>query len=142
MKRICLGLLMALALRAENAALSRVEERPHTPKRVWIRRATLAAGCVASIAFDSWSTRRVASAGGVEQNGILADGQGSPRWGRIVGMKVGFCGASLVMQETHLFGGWKTPTSDWTWTGANAATTGIYTWVGFHNLGVAHSLTK
>lgn len=122
------------------------EELRAKPKRVWIRRVTLAAGCAASIAFDSWSTRRVIAAGGVEQNGLLANAQGAPRWGRIAGMKAGFCGTSLLMQETHLFGArvgaWEGPKSDLTWTGVNAATAGIYTVVGFHNLRLAKDLSK
>jgi hypothetical protein len=127
---ICL--VLALLLPALHAEDLRVRH-----EHVWIRRVTLATGCAASIAFDSWSTHRVAAAGGVEQNGLLSNSQGAPQWGRIIGMKAGFCGASLLMQETHLFGA-----SDWTWTGLNAATTGIYTWVGFHNLKLANDLKK
>jgi hypothetical protein len=98
---------------------------------------TLAAGCAASIAFDSWSTRHAISAGAVEQNGLFSNSQGTPAWGRTIGIKAGFCGASLLMQEKHFLS-----IDDRTWTGINAATAGVYTWVGFHNLKVAGELSK
>lgn len=98
---------------------------------------TLAAGCAASIAFDTWSTRRAISAGGVEQNGLLSNSQGDPLWGRTMGIKAGLCGATLLMQEKHFLS-----VDDRTWIGINAATAGVYTWVGFHNLKLASELSK
>jgi hypothetical protein len=116
-------------------------ERPPTSKRVWIRRATLIAGCAASLAFDTFTTRRGVAAGAVEANGLLADSQGRPEWGRMIGIKAGSCAVSAVLQETHFFGAWNTPAADYTWTAVNTGIAAEYTWTGFHNLSLAHSLS-
>src|SRR5437879_10710583 len=105
MKILCLALLLAGSLPAAERT---------TPKRVWIRRATLAASCAASLVFDTMSTRRVVSAGGVESNPLFADASGRPQWGRVIGFKAGMCGVSTIMQETHVFHAWEGPRSDWT----------------------------
>jgi hypothetical protein len=122
----------------------RAAEREHasSSKRVWIRRATLVAGCAASLLFDTMSTQRVAAAGGIETNGLLANPQGRPQWGRIISVKAGVCGASAILQETHVFGISRGAAADWTWTGVNAATTSVYTWGGIHNLEVARELAR
>jgi hypothetical protein len=116
-------------------------EHVRPSKRVWIRRATLIAGCAASLAFDSFTTRRGVAAGAVEANGLLADSQGRPEWGRMIGIKAGSCAVSAVLQETHFFGAWNTPTADYTWTAVNTGIAAEYTWTGFHNLSLAHSLS-
>lgn len=132
-----MALLVASSLRTLSAADLLDSEHPRTPKRVWIRRATLVAGCAASLAFDTLTTRRAVSAGAVESNGLFANSQGQPQWGRMIAIKAGLCGVSAVLQETHIFKTWETPAADWTWAGINAATTGIYSWAGWHNLQVA-----
>ena len=109
-------------------------------KRKWVRRITLAAACAGSLAFDSISTRRAVAAGAVESNGLLAGSQGAPAWGRVIGIKAAFCGAAAVVEETHTFGAWKSPASDWSWTAVNATTVSVYTWAGFHNLKLANDL--
>jgi hypothetical protein len=116
-------------------------EHSRSTKGVWIRRVTLIAGCAASLAFDTITTRRAAAAGGVEGNGILADSEGRPQWGRVIGLKSGSCAASSVLQETHMFGAWKGPNADPVWTGVNLGITAEYTWAGFHNLNLANTMS-
>jgi hypothetical protein len=115
-------------------------ERPHASTRVWIRRATLIAGCATSLVFDTLTTRRGSASGAVEANGIFANSQGQPAWGRMIGIKAGVCAFSAVAQETHTFGAWKTPTADYTWTAINGGMTADYTWTSFHNLAVTDRL--
>jgi hypothetical protein len=137
-KAISTGLLIAMSmagLSAQNFADS--GPRQHPSKAKWIRRATLVAGCAASLAFDTLSTRRAVASGAVESNGLLANSNGSVSWGRVIGLKSGLCGGSALLQETHVFGLWKTPAADWTWTMANAGTATVFTWAGFHNLNLA-----
>lgn len=130
-------LLAASSVPAIHAADLLVQEHPRTPKRVWIRRATLAAGCAASLAFDTLTTRRAVSHGAVESNALFANAQGQPQWGRMIGIKAALCGSTALLEESHVFKSWQTPASDWTWTGINTGITGLYTWAGWHNLGVA-----
>ncbi len=123
------------ALNAEDLLVSGGgRERPPTPKRVWFRRATLAAACAASLGFDTITTRRAIANGAIETNGLLANSNGQPAWARMIGFKVGSCAVSAVLQETHTFGAWKTPASDKTWTVINSGIAAEYTWAGFHNL--------
>ena len=136
MKTLYLVLLLAVNMPAADLI---VAGRSRTPKRAWIRRATLAAGCAASLLVDTVSTQRATAAGAVERNPLFSDSQGRPQWGRIAGIKAGFCGVSAIMQETHVFRTWQGPRSDWTWTGINAGTTAVYTWAGIHNLGLLNS---
>jgi hypothetical protein len=137
MKVLSIGLLLlAASLRAQDF------EHPRTLKKTWVRRATLVASCAASLAFDSLTTRRAVAAGGVESNPVLADAQGHPQWGRIIGLKAGLCGFTAAIEETHVFGTWKSPNADWTWTGINAGTAAAYTFAGFHNLKIATDLAK
>jgi hypothetical protein len=129
-KILCLGLLLAFSIPAADRA----------PKRVWVRRATLVTGCAASLIFDTLSTRRAINAGAIESTGIFAGPQGNPQWGRMIGIKAGLCGATAIMQETHVFRAWKSPNADWAWAGINASTAAVYTWAGFHNLNLANDL--
>ena len=143
MKILCLTLMLTIlmpAMKAEDLAVrSASAEHSRTPKRVWIRRATLAAGCAASLALDSWSTHRALASGGVEMNPVLANSQGRANWSRAIGFKAGACGLSAILQETNTFHAWSGRNADWTWTGFNAATAAGYTWVARHNL---ESLSK
>jgi len=139
------GLLLAgcmQALHAEDLLVSGGGEHSHSSKRVWIRRATLIAGCAASLAFDTITSRRAYAAGAIETNSLLADSQGRPEWSRIIGFKSAGCAASAILQETHTFGTWKTATADRAWTFVNLGVTAEYTWTGFHNLSLANSLSK
>ena len=115
-------------------------EHSRAPKRTWIRRITLGASCAASLWFDTMTTQRATTAGAVESNGLFSGSGGNPQYGRMIGLKAGFCGISALLQETHTFGAFQSPKADWTWTGVNLGTTGLYTWAGFHNRAVAASL--
>ena len=110
-------------------------ERPSS--HTWIRRATLAASCAASLVFDTYSTRAAVSAGAVEANSLLAGQQGRPRWGLMFGLKAANCAVSAVLQESHLFKKPGSEISDWKWTAINTASAGAYTWIGFHNLALS-----
>lgn len=146
MKTFCLILAMILrmpAMKAEDLAVhGAAAERSRTPKRIWIRRATLAAGCAASLALDSWSTRRALASGSVETNPVLANSRGRANWGRAIAFKAGACGVSAILQETDTFHAWSGRNADWTWTGFNAATAAGYTWVARHNLEAAGPPSK
>src|SRR5579872_1734580 len=133
MRLLGIGLIFAMMLPAADLV-----ERPRTPKRVWVRRITLAAGCAASLGFDTFTTRRAVAAGALESNGLLSDSQGRPRWGRVIGIKAGVCAGSVFVQERHST--WQSPPSDWTFTGVNLGVTAGYTWAGFHNLSISNSL--
>jgi hypothetical protein len=144
MKVFSLGLMLVMctsALRAEDLAIG-FTHHSRTSKRVWIRRATLAAGCAASLALDTWSTHRALQAGAIETNPLLANSQGTTNWARTIGLKAGVCGVSALLQETNTFHTWRSPNADWTWTGVNAATTAAYTWTSIHNFGLANQLSK
>ena len=146
-KILCFALLVAMSIQAADRASEDLlvtgggREHSRSAKRTWIRRATLIAGCAASLAFDTLTTRRAVAAGAVETNGILAGSAGQPQWGRVIGLKAAFCGISTAFEETHAFGMWKTPASDWTWTAVNAGTASVYTWAGFHNLKLRNELS-
>jgi hypothetical protein len=137
-KKTLTGLLIAMSMAAVSGQ-NLVERVPaqRGSRAKWIRRATLVAGCAASLAFDTLSTRRAVANGAVESNGLLSNPNESVSWGRVVGLKAGFCGVSAAMQETHVFGLYNTPKSDWTWIAVNAGTASVYTWAGFHNLSLA-----
>ena len=138
MRFVCIGLLVAScmpALVAENLVESGGgREYARSSKRTWIRRITLGASCAASLAFDTWATKRSVNAGGMESNFLFAGPNGNPQYGRMIGLKAGFCGISAILQETHTFGAFDSPKADWAWTGVNLGTTGLYTWAGVHNL--------
>ncbi|HLH40644.1 MAG TPA: hypothetical protein VKX39_15950 [Bryobacteraceae bacterium] len=134
MKVLSILLLAASCVSAANVIDS---EHPRTPRRIWVRRLTLAAGCAASLAFDTWSTQRAVSAGALEANRLFANPQGQPQWTRMISIKAGVCGASAILQETHLFRTWESPAADWTWTGVNAGAAGLYSWTSWHNFSLA-----
>ncbi|GEM_PF-1755717 len=135
MKLFCIAVVLATCGRAADPV-----EHPATPKRVWVRRITLGAACAASLGFDTVSTHRAVIAGAVETNGLLADSQGRPQWGRVIGIKAGACAASAFLQERHY--SWSSPRSDWTFTGVNLSTTAAYAFVGIRNLKLANDLGR
>ena len=139
MKSLCLVLLLAAGSQAADLA-GHTADHPPTPKRVWIRRVSMAAACAASLGFDAYTTHRAVSAGAVETNALLADSQGHPQWGRMIGIKAGMCAASAFAQEWHSSG--RSPRSDWTFTAVNSGVTAGYTAVGLHNLKLANNLNQ
>ena len=135
MKLLCFGLLLAISSRAADLL-----EHPGTSKRVWIRRISLGAACAASLGFDTVTTHRAVSAGAVETNGLIANSQGRPAWGRMIGIKAGVCAGSAFLQERH--SSWQSPRSDWTFTGINTGIAAGYAWVGLRNLKLSNDLAK
>ncbi|MEO7143288.1 MAG: hypothetical protein ABI165_07255 [Bryobacteraceae bacterium] len=115
-------------------------EHPSPAKRIWIRRATLAASCAASMIFDTYSTRAAVSAGAVEGNALIASPEGRPRWALTFGLKAAVCAGSAVLQESARFRPPGAEISPWTWTAINTASTAGYTWLGFHNLALSRQL--
>src|SRR4051812_45657431 len=67
------------------------------PRRHWLRRITWAAGCAASL-WDAQTTVAAVRRGAVEANPWLANGQGAPRWGRIIALKAGTCAGTFVVE--------------------------------------------
>jgi hypothetical protein len=136
-----MALLVAFATQGVRAQdfIERVPKQ-NSSKSKLVRRLTLVAACAGSLAFDALTTKRAVAAGAMESNGLLAGAQGNPAWGRVIGIKAGFCAGAAIAEETHTFGQWKTPQADWSWSALNAGVAGVYTWAGFHNLKTANDL--
>jgi hypothetical protein len=64
----------------------------------WVRRATLVAACAASAA-DAVTTWRTGRAGMSEANPLLRGTDGGPAMGRVISLKVGFCGYAIWAEE-------------------------------------------
>ncbi|MEO8026901.1 MAG: hypothetical protein ABI823_10520 [Bryobacteraceae bacterium] len=129
----------ALAQQAHYAAVDSATPKISIKLR-WLRRATLAASCATSIVLDTWSTRSVHAAGGVETNGLFRSPGGEPNWGRIIGFKMGACAAGIVLQETSLIRRRETATSAWTAIGVNSIHSAIYSATTIHNFRLAGQL--
>lgn len=99
----------------------------------WIRRITLAASCAASF-WDLQTTRAAVSQGAFEGNRFLANADGSPRWGRIIGLKAGLCGGMVL---TEVLVGRKHETAS---IAVNSALAGLYSAAAIHNYQVMHQL--
>jgi hypothetical protein len=106
-------------------------QQNHSFRHPWLRRITLAAACGASF-WDLQTTRQSVSHGAREANPLLADSQGRPRFGRIVGFKTGTCLASFVVEERLA----RHSPSDRFWIGLNCATAGAFVGLSIHNLRV------
>ena len=104
-----------------------------------LRRATLAASCAASL-WDYQTTVAGARYGAVEQNGLLAGSNGRPRLGLMLGMKVGFCGAAIAMQE--LRPNKRGRLSNVVATVGNAASATRYLLISLSNISVCHNLQR
>jgi hypothetical protein len=102
----------------------------------WLRRATLAAACAASF-WDVQTTRTAIARGAREGNGFFADTAGYPRWGRMIGFKVGVCGGSILAEEL-LF----RRSRDVPWTGLNTGLAAFYSTTAVHNIRVANHLLR
>lgn len=102
--------------------------------RHWVRRLTLAASCAASF-WDVQTTRAAVARGAREANGFFADANGRPRWGRMVGVKAGLCGAMAVVEEL----GFRGRRADLSFSAVNTGLAGYYTAVALHNRAVARA---
>lgn len=103
--------------------------------RHWLRRATLAASCAASL-WDIETTRTAVARGAREANGFFADSAGNPRWGRIIGVKAGLCLGMAAAQEVIL------RQSSVPWTPLNTGLAGYFTVIALRNRGVANSVDR
>ncbi len=104
-----------------------------------LRRLTLAVSCAASI-WDVQTTAAAIARGGRESNGLFTDAQGRPRWGRMIGLKVGMCGVLAVAQETKLMGQ-DSRFKDNLWIGSNIGLSTRFTVSAIRNLSVAGDLS-
>ena len=101
----------------------------------WLRRATLAASCAASL-WDIQTTRTAVARGAREANRLFADSAGNPRWGRIIGLKAGLCLGVAAAQETVL------KKSGAPWTALNTGLAGYFSVVALRNRAVANGLDR
>lgn len=106
----------------------------------WARRLTLAASCGTSF-WDAYTTRSAIARGALEGNSIFADAKGDPRWGRILGIKLGVCAGTALAQEL-LFRKKKSPALNGFWIGMNSALTARFTWVALGNRHLAGELKR
>jgi len=109
------------------------------PRGSWVRRLTLAASCAASF-WDVQTTAAAIARGGRESNGLFTDPQGRPQWGRMVGFKVGICGALAVAQESKLLGHTSRLKNN-LWIGANTGLTTRFMISSIRNRSVADELS-
>lgn len=123
--RFLTGFLAISIPTAQNAQAS--------PK--WLRRVTGAAACAASM-VDLGTTKYAISSGGRERNPLLSDPGGSPRYGRMIGFKVGVCAGNLVIQEFLPTKGKLQGVA----TGINLGMTGAFAGAAIHNKGVGDRL--
>ena len=129
-------LVLAVISYLYNPALAQAQQA----RQSWARRLTLAASCAASL-WDVQTTAAAISRGGRESNGLFSDPQGRPRWGRMIGLKAGLCGALVVAQESKLAGR-RSQFKDNFWTGANAGLTTRFTVSAIRNNSVAGDLSR
>jgi hypothetical protein len=115
MKRLLLITLLALPVHA-------------APQ--WLKRAAATGACAASM-LDLASTVSSVNRSGHETNPLLA-GPNGPRYGRIVGLKIGLCAAQVIAAEIS-----RNPAMDWAMIGVAAAEIGAFGFAAHHNTGVA-----
>lgn len=106
-----------------------------------MRRLTQGAACAASF-WDYRTTAVAARYGGTEQNSLMADSNGRPRLGLMLGVKVGICAATAVLQETHVLGRKRDRFANSLWTSINISLAARFTGVAVHNLTVIDSLQQ
>ncbi len=90
----------------------------------WLRRATLAAACMASAA-DAVTTWQGKQGGLREANAIFRGADGTPAMGRVISLKAAFCACSIWSQERS--------EHSTVYTVANVAQTGLFGYVASHN---------
>ncbi|MCC7496893.1 MAG: hypothetical protein IT160_04895 [Bryobacterales bacterium] len=114
--------------------------RGESKKGIWLRRVSLAASCATSF-WDFQTTRTAIGYGGRESNRMFADGQGNPRWGRMIGIKIGQCALMGVSQELlDRYRG--SGAANYAWTAANSAITGRFVAAVMHNRRVTQELKQ
>ena len=106
----------------------------------WLRRLTLGASCATSF-WDVQTTRTAVGYGAQEGNALFANGRGEPRWGRMIGVKVGLCAGMFVGQEV-MDRNRRSAGTDYAWSGVNAALTIRNSVASLHNLRVASQVRR
>jgi hypothetical protein len=130
------GVLCAMALLVCLNGTAEAQGRPG----VWLRRLTLAAACASGV-WDIYTTRNAVRLGAVESNRLLADGQGRPRWGRMIALNVGVCAGSALAQE--LLDRKRRPgATDYVWTGVNSALAVRHAAAAVHNRRVTAEMRR
>ena len=97
----------------------------------WLKRVAVAGACAASM-LDYSSTVSAVNRGAYESNPLLAGPHG-PRYGGMLGLKLGACATQVVVSELvrHHSG------MDRALIGASAAQIGLFGWSAHHNSGIA-----
>ena len=127
--------LLAISYLYLPAAAQAQQGRPS-----WARRLTLAASCAASL-WDLQTTAAAVSRGGRESNGLFTDPQGRARWGRMISIKAGMCGALAVAQESRRTGR-SSRLKDNLWIGVNTGLTTRFMVSAIRNRSVAEDLIR
>lgn len=109
--------------------------------RLWLRRLTLVGSC-ASAFWDIKTTRTAVRLGAVESNRLLADAQGRPRWGRIIGLNIGLCAGTALSQELLDSKRRSAAAADYAWSGVNTALAFRHALAALENRRVAGELRR
>lgn len=111
------------------------------PRRgVWLRRLTLVAPCASGF-WDIYTTRSAVRVGAVESNRLLADTQGRPRWGRMIGLNIGLCAGTVLSQEL-LDRNRRSTAANYSWSAVNAAIAFRHAAAALENRGVAVDMKR
>ncbi len=131
-------------MRADSAASANLVQTSPAPAAQnhlrgyrWIRRASLAASCVAGTAVDMWALHHLASYRDVTLSGPFISNS-KPNYGELIGIGAGGCALSTFLQERHAFARHETPGLDMMYTAENAGSLGVYMWATFHFLSLAN----
>lgn len=111
----------------------------HGQKIKWLRRATMIGACAASI-WDFQTTRAGASYGARELNSAMADANGHPRFGLMLGAKLGMCLGSVVTQE--LMPHKESRALDPLWIGVNSALAARFATISIRNRNLTERLKR
>ncbi|HZU24024.1 MAG TPA: hypothetical protein VFA04_00795 [Bryobacteraceae bacterium] len=103
----------------------------------WVRRATLAASCVAGTVIDTWALHRVAANPNLQLSGMFIS-NGKPQYGELIGILGGSCALSTFLQEKHVFAPRETRGLDLTYTFENLGSLGFSMWETSHLLSLAN----
>lgn len=132
MKRVLRAVVVVVCLSAGAQAESKGGR--------WLRRLTLGASCVTSF-WDVQTTRTAVRYGAQEGNAFFANGRGEPRWGRMIGVKVGLCAGMFVGQE--MMDRKRTSAgTDYAWSSVNTALAIRNSVASLHNMRVANQVRR
>ena len=125
---------LSVSVRADSAANSALVQAPapqqkqdHLRGYRWMRRATLAASCVAGTVVDTWALHRAAANPSLQLSGPFIS-NGKPQYGELMGIFAGSCALSTFMQEKHVFASRETRGLDLSYTFENLGYLGFSIW--------------